>query len=267
MLDHDGIAKSNIFNDHDYIDPFICNAWVATAIVGSAIIGGAVTAYTSNKAADAQTKAAGQAAQTALSMYNTTRGDLDPYRDIGGQAKSEMERRLPELTSAIEVDPNQLRESDYYKFAESQGLRAAQNSAAARGLGKSGAAVKGATTFAKNLATDTYKTAFDMANINQTNAYTRLKQLIDTGQTAAAGTGAAGTAAANTAAGAQIGAGNAQAAGINAVGGAVSNAANNVGSYYAYKGLYGSDPGASAAPYVNANTGNGFGGAPVVTYG
>jgi hypothetical protein len=115
------------------------------------------------------------------------------------------------LTSPISVDPNQLENSDYYKFASTQGQKGVTNSAAARGLGSSGAALKGAAAFAKGLATDTYKTAFDMGNTNQTNAYTRLKGLVDTGENAAAQTGSAGTAAANTAAGAQIGAGNAQA--------------------------------------------------------
>jgi len=215
-------------------------AWVATAVIGSAVIGGAATAYGANKAADAQTAAADKAANTSLSMYNTTREDLSPYRDIGKLGSSELTRRLSELTSPITVDPNQLEQSDYYKFASTQGQKAVTNAAAARGLASSGAALKGAASFAKGLATDTYKTAFDMANTNQTNAYNRLKGLVDTGQNAAAQTGSAGTAAANTAAGAQIGAGNAQAAAANATGGTLSNIASNVGGYAAYKGLYGS---------------------------
>jgi hypothetical protein len=176
-----------------------------------------------------------------LTMYNTTRGDLSPYRDIGQVAAStDLTNRLSDLTSPITVDPNQLESSDYYKFASTQGQRGATNSAAARGLASSGAALKGAAAYAKGLATDTYKTAFDMANTNQSNAFNRLKSLVDTGENASAQTGSAGTAAANTAAGAQIGAGNAQAAGANATGGAISNLASNIGGYAMYKGLYGS---------------------------
>lgn len=238
MLDFDGLPKSNIFND-EFIDPCICNAWVATAIVGAAVVGGASQIYASSKASDAQVSAADKAAQTQLAMYNQTRKDLEPYRQIGENAYATLQPKLKDLTDGVSIDPNTLKDSDYYRFAESQGLKAAQNSAASRGLGKSGAALKGATNFAEGLATGTYKDAFNMAVTNQTNTFNRLKSLIDTGNNAAAQTGSAGSTAATGAANAQIGAGNAQAAGINAAGGAVSNAANNVGGYAAYRGLYG----------------------------
>jgi hypothetical protein len=216
-------------------------SFIGTAVIGSAVLGASATVYGANKAAEAQKDAAKTAADTSLNMYSTTRGDLAPYRQIGQTASTDLTNRLSELTSPISVDPNQLENSDYYKFASTQGQRGATNSAAARGLGSSGAALKGATAFAKGLATDTYKTSFDMANTNQSNAYNRLKSLVDTGENASAQTGTAGTAAANTAAGAQIGAGNAQAAAANATGSALSNAASNIGGYAAYKGLYGSN--------------------------
>lgn len=50
-----------------------------------------------------------------------------------------------------------------YQFAKSQGLQATQNSAAARGLGVSGAALKGAATFATGLADNTYGAQFTRA--------------------------------------------------------------------------------------------------------
>lgn len=214
-------------------------AWVATAVIGAGVLGAGATIYGASKASDAQTSAAKTAADTSLSMYNTTRGDLSPYRDIGGVAATDLTNRLSELTSPITVDPNQLENSDYYKFASTQGQKAVTNSAAARGLGTSGAALKGGAAFAKGLATDTYKTAFDMAQTNQSNAYNRLKSLVDTGENASAQTGTAGTAAANTAASAQIGAGNAQAAAANATGSSLSNLSNNLSGYAMYKGLYG----------------------------
>lgn len=260
MLDFDGLPKSNIFKD-EFIDPCICNAWVATAVVGGAVVGAASTVYASGKAADAQVQAANIAAQTQLRMYNQTRKDLEPYRKVGEDAYTMLQPKLKDLTDGVSIDPNVLKDSDYYRFTESQGLKAAQNSAAARGLGKSGAALKGATSFAEGLATGTYKDAFNMAVTNQTNTFNRLKSLIDTGQNASAQTGSAGTAAATGAANAQIGAGNAQAAGYNAMGGAVSNAANNIGGYAAYKGLYGGGTGSGSYQYDNS-----FGGVPNPTY-
>ena len=60
-----------------------------------------------------------------------------------------------------------------YQFALSQGLQAAQNSAAARGLGVSGAALKGAATFATGLADNTYQNQFRIAQQQFQNAQTQ----------------------------------------------------------------------------------------------
>jgi hypothetical protein len=215
-------------------------SWIATAVVGSSVIGAGASIFGANKAADAQKDAANQAIGMQQQQYQQTRQDLSPYRDIGAQASGDLSKRLSELTSPISVDPNQLENSDYYKFASTQGQKAVTNSSAARGLGSSGALLKGAASFAKGLATDTYKTAFDMGNTNQSNAYNRLKGLVDTGENAAAQTGALGEKAAYNSGVATIGAGNAEASADNKIGSSVSNLASNLGGYAAYKGIYGS---------------------------
>lgn len=225
---------------------------VAVAILGASAVGAAATAYSAHTAANAQTAAAGQAANTVLSMYNTTRGDLGTYRDIGNVAAGDLTNRLGELTSPITMDQATLEKTPGYQFNLTQGLKAVQNSASFRGLGVSGAALKGAAAFTTGLADNTYQNQFSNAITNQANAYNRLKGLVDTGENASAQTGTAGTAAANTAAGAQIGAGNAQAAAANATGGAVNNFANNAAGYAAYSGLYG---GTSGTPGPGASQG------------
>lgn len=214
-------------------------SFVATAVIGSAVVGAGATIYGANKAAAAQTTAAEKAADTSLGMYNTTREDLAPFRQIGGTASGQMTNQLGDLTAPIVMDQKTLESTPGYQFNRTQGLKAAQNSAAARGLGVSGAAFKGAETFATGLADSTFQNQFNNANINKTNAYNRLKGLIDVGESASAHTGIIGNAAATTAANAEIGAGNAQAAGANATGSAISSAANGIGGYTAYKGLYG----------------------------
>jgi len=220
-----------------------CEAFVATAIVGAGVIGAGASIYGANKAAQAQKDAANTAAGTAMAQYNTTRGDLSPYRDIGSVAAGQLTNRLGELTAPITMDQATLDATPGYQFNLKYGLKAAQNSAAARGLGASGAALKGASAFATGLADSTYQNQFNNANINQTNAYNRLKGLVDTGENASAQTGVLGANAANTTASAQIGAGNAAAAGYNASGAAVNNFANNIAGYAAYKGLYGTTQG------------------------
>jgi len=224
-------------------------AWVATAVIGSAVIGAGATMYGANKASDAQTAAADKASGIAQQQYQQTREDLSPFRQIGNYAADQLTGKLSELTTPISVNPDDFLNSEMYKFQSQQGQKAVTNSAAARGLGNSGAALKGAAAFANGLASTNWQQNFNNQVTNQTNAYSRLKGLVDTGQSAAAQTGSAGTAAANTSANAAIGAGNAQAAGANATGGAISNLANNLGGYAMYKGMYGSGSPATSNPF------------------
>lgn len=115
-----------------------------------------------------------------------------------------------------------------YQFTLNQGLKATQNSAAARGLGSSGAALKGAASYATGLAQSNYNNYF-----NQLMGITQL------GENAAAQTGAYGTQTASSVGNNLIGAGNATAASYLNTGNAVNNAANTIGSYYMLQGLSG----------------------------
>lgn len=218
-------------------------AWVATAVIGSAVIGAGAQIYGSSKAADTQSKNAERVAQMQQQQYQQTREDLSPYRAIGGDASGRLTSRLSELTTPISVNPDDFQNSDYYKFLSTQGQRAVTNSAASRGLGSSGAALKGAATFAKGLASTEYMNNFNMQNTNQTNAFSRLKSLVDTGQNAAAQTGSAGATAAQNAGTALTGGANAQAAAANATGSSIANLSNNLGGYALYNGLYGGSAG------------------------
>jgi len=215
-------------------------AWVATAIIGSAVVGAGASIYGANKAADTQSANAQRVAQMQQDQYQQTRSDLAPYRDVGKDASGRLTSRLSELTTPISVNPDDFQNSDYYKFLNKQGQKAVTNSAAFRGLGSSGAALKGATAFSKGLNSQEWINNFNMQNTNQTNAYSRLKALVDIGAGAATGTGNFGQASAQAAGTALTGGANAQAAAANATGSSISNLASNIGGYAAYKGLYGS---------------------------
>jgi hypothetical protein len=252
--------------DFEFIDPCLCNAWVATAIIGSGLIGAGATIFGATTAAKAQESAADVAAQTSMNMFNTTNTNLAPYRAIGGAAAGDLTARLSELTSPITMDESTLRNTPGYQFNLTQGERAVTNSSAARGLGSSGAALKGATTFATGLADSTYQNQFQNAVTNQTNAYNRLAGLVNTGETAAAGGAAPATAAAGQIGTAATNAGNAAAAASNASAGAVSNLAGNVGGYAAYKGLYGTAPGSAIPGAVGPTSYGGPNGPTPVTF-
>lgn len=232
--------KENIFGfADDFIDPCLCSAWVATAVIGSAVIGAGAQIIGANSAADAQRDSADKSIAMQQQQYQQTRTDLAPYRAIGETATGEMTTRLKDLTSPIVMDQAALEKTPGYQFNLTQGQRGVTNSSAARGLASSGAALKGAAAFATGLADNTYQQQFNNANTNQTNAYTRLKGLIDTGTTAATVGGTLGEKAAYNSGVAEVGAGNAQAAADNRIGTSISNLASNVGGYAMYNGMYG----------------------------
>jgi hypothetical protein len=138
-----------------------------------------------------------------------------------------------------------------YQFTLGQGLKSVQNSAAARGLGTSGAALKGASSYATGLADSTYNDVYNRAlqtyqtNYNAaSNNANRLQSVVGSGQNAAAGLGSLGaqtansigntlTSGANAIASGQIGSANALSSGLNSIANGASTYAllnNNAGS-------------------------------------
>jgi hypothetical protein len=200
---------------------------VATAVLGSAVVG----AGASVAGAGIQAKSTQKASDVQERMFQQTREDLLPYNTAGQDATKMLSNRLTELTSPITMDQATLEKTPGYQFNLMQGLKSTQNSAAARGLGTSGAALKGAATFATGLADSTYQNQFNNANTNQTNAYNRLMGLSSLGESAAAQTGAYATQTGQSIGNNLIQGGNAQAAGINGAANALTNGANSYASW------------------------------------
>lgn len=117
-----------------------------------------------------------------------------------------------------------------YQFNLNQGEESVANSAAARGLAGSGAALKGAANYATGLADSTYQNQFNNAVTNQTNQFNRLQSIASSGQNAAAGLGGIASSTANSIGANTVGAGNAAAAADNSIGSAIGGAANSVSS-------------------------------------
>ncbi|MNC55475.1 hypothetical protein D3C75_1050080 [compost metagenome] len=146
------------------------------------------------------------------------------------------------LNQQFQFNAESLQNTPGYQFALQQGLKGVQNQMANRGLGLSGAQLKGATGFATGLADQTYGNQFDRAlsqfNTNYqvaANNVSNLQNLVNTGQNSAAQSGQQGLAAANNAGNYLTQAGNAQASGIIGAGNALSGGVNN---YMLYNALY-----------------------------
>lgn len=111
---------------------------VATAIIGSAAIGAVGSLASSGIQAGASSKAAGYVA---------------PYNQLGINTLGP----LNQLTMGGQTALNTLQQTPGYQFTLQQGLQGVENGYAAQGLGRSGAALKGAANYAEGLASTTYQ--------------------------------------------------------------------------------------------------------------
>lgn len=201
------------------------------------LAGSAISSSAAKSAAKTQARSADNAAAAQLAMYNQVRQDLSPYREYGTRAGNEIINLLfadPSNPNSLRADTNftqaDLEATPGYKFTLGQGLKATQNSAAARGLGVSGAAMRGAADYATGLSDQTYNTRFNQRLQAQDANYNRLIGMTTLGQNAAAMTGAMGLQSQNAASQFQTAGANAIAAGkvgsANAWGSALNNAGN-----------------------------------------
>lgn len=125
----------------------------------------------------------------------------------------------------FEADPG-------YGFRLSEGLKAIQNSAAARGGLLSGAALKGISRYGQDMGSQEYGNAYARYNQNQQNKYSRLSGISGMGESAAGQTAGLGANTAAGIAGNQIGVGNAQAAAGIAGANSLSNAIGQGMNFY-----------------------------------
>ena len=200
---------------------------LAAATIGAGALAAGAGIYSANTAANAQKSAADQASATQRDMFGKMQGNLQPYMDVGASANQSLKTAMPGLTSPINMDEATLQNTPGYQFNLENGLKSVQNSAAARGLGISGAALKGASTFATGLSDSTYQNQFNNAQTNRQTTYNMLSGQQNLGENAAAGVGNAGIQTGNQIASNTIGAGNAAAGAAMASGNAVSNGVNN----------------------------------------
>jgi hypothetical protein len=199
---------------------------------GTSLIGGLISSGAASNAADVQAGAADRASAAALAQAAQTREDLAPYRGYGTTAGGQLINRLTQLTSPFNPTMADLEATPGYQFTRDQGLKSVQNAAAAKGLGISGAALKGAANYATGLADSTYKTQFDVDSANKTNSFNKLLALTQVGAGAASNTGHINTQGVQNANNFATSGAAAQAAGGVAGANAITSGLNNVAGLY-----------------------------------
>ena len=213
---------------------------ILAGTIGSALVG----ANSAKKAANAQASAADRAAQLQQEQYEQTRTDQAPWRAAGEQALN----KLIPMSDYTKFGMDQFQQDPGYAFRLSEGQKALDRSAAARGGLISGSALKAATRFGQDMGSQEYQNAFNRYQTERASALQPLQSLAGLGQSATNQVGAAGQNYATNAGNAYGAAGQAAASGYmgqaNAVGQGLSqylgyqsnnnllNALQNRGSTY-----------------------------------
>lgn len=194
-------------------------------LVGSSLAGGLAQAGAARSAQRAQERASADQLALQREMWGTTREDLSPYRQSGGNALQAYQYELG-LGDAPMIGGQQYQGigmSPAAQFALGQGTDAIQASAAARGGLRSGNALQSLEGF-----------RFGLAAQDRDSQLNRLAGLTDMGMGAASLNASNNNAMASMGSNALANRGNAQAAGAVGVGNAFGNMFGQLGGIYGY---------------------------------
>ena len=198
--------------------------WVAGAIVGSSLIGSSA----SKSAARAQAAAADRATDAQERMFERQVELSTPYREAGELALNKL---VPLATEYTPFGMEQFQADPGYAFRLSEGQKALERSAAARGGLLSGGTGKALTRFGQEMGSQEYTNAFNRYQAERQARLNPLQSLTGMGQTTAQQMGQAGMQAAQGMGQTQMAGAAARASGY--VGGA--NALNQgLGTYLNY---------------------------------
>jgi hypothetical protein len=219
---------------------------VAAAIVGAAVVGAGASAVSSGKAAKAQREAARQAQETAESTFEKQAALQEPFRQAGITAQDQIMQLLGigGDTSAVnfgkysrDFGMSDFEQDPGYAFRQSEGMKALERSASARGQLLSGGTLKGIQRFGQDLASQEYGNAFNRYQVNRSNQLNPLQSLMGAGQSATNVTTSAAGQMGQNVANSQLAAGQARASGYIGVGNAINQGLGSVASYYANQPL------------------------------
>lgn len=151
--------------------------------------GAAISASGAKKAAKTQAASADSAAALQQAQYEQTREDQKPWLDAGRDALNKLAPLASEYTS---FGMGQFQQDPGYGFRMSEGMKALERSAAARGGLLSGAAMKGIQRFGQDMASQEYMNAFNRYQVERQARLSPLQSLAGVGQTSAQYLGSAG---------------------------------------------------------------------------
>lgn len=191
----------------------------AVATVGSSLIGSSAA----GKAANAQQQAAAQASDTQRAIFERQVELQEPFRAAGLKGQNRLlellglseDKNVPGYGkyATAEFGVDKFKTDPGYAFRMSEGMKALERSAAARGGLLSGATLKGTQRYGQDLASQEYQNAFNRYQAERTGTLNPYASLAGVAQSSANTLGQQAGALGQSLGANIIGAGNAQASG------------------------------------------------------
>lgn len=207
--------------------------WSFIIPAAAALIGAGAQSKATKQAASTTAAASDRAADVQRQMFERQVELQEPWRQAGVNALA----KLQGAADYTPFGPQQFQADPGYAFRMSEGMKALERSAAARGGLLSGAMMKGAQQYGQNLASQEYQNAFNRYQAERQARLGPLQSLAGVGQTAAQTLGGAasqyGTNIGNMMLGQGQIAGQAAIARGSAYGGALNQLGELAGRYFA----------------------------------
>lgn len=203
------------------------SGWVAGAVVVGTIGSALISSNAASSAARGQTAAANTSNALATSQFDQTRADQEPWRLAGATALGQ----LGSLTAAGGDLNRRFTMADFikdpgYDFRMSEGAKAIERSAAARGGVLGGGTLKALSRYNQDFASQEYNNSFSRWNQENNQQFGRLSSIAGLGQQANAANQQASQNYTNTFSNNLMGAANASGAAQIASANAISNSLN-----------------------------------------
>jgi len=199
----------------------------AAVVAGTSIL----QAYSANRAAKEQAGAADRATAAQERATAQARADREPWRQAGMTALEQMQSGMDEFNrpfsmADFQADPGA-------KYRQDLGNENLTNTMASRGSLLSGAALKAASKFNQDFASQEYGNAYNRYTSNRDAKYNRLASLAGVGQVQANQNAASAINLGQNTSDNLLQQGNARASGYIGTGNALANGVNQFGDWYA----------------------------------
>jgi hypothetical protein len=240
-------------------DP-ITGTIAAVATVGSSLIGSSA----SGKAASAQQQAAAQASDVQRQIFERQVELQEPFREAGLKGQNRLlellglseDKNVPGYGkyATAEFGMDKFTADPGYAFRMSEGMKALERSAAARGGLLSGATLKGTQRYGQDLASQEYQNAFNRYQAERVGTLNPYQALSGTAQTSANVLGQQAGALGQSLGSNIIGAGNAQASGYIGQANAITGGLGQGINFYQNQQLLNRLPtyGSTSTPFMSA---------------